>query len=40
MVCRKTLLQREVDIILRMKRVLNLPVTHIATAVDRDKTTV
>ena len=40
MVCRKTLLQREVDIIRRMKRVLKLPVTHIASAVDRDKTTV
>ena len=40
MVCRTPLLEREVTIIRRMKHVLKLPVTKIATAVGRNKTSV
>ena len=40
MVCRKPLQQREVAIIRRMKNVLGLPVTQIALATDRNKSTV
>ena len=32
--------KREIEIIKRMKRVLKLPVTHIARAVNRNKTTI
>ena len=40
MVFRKPLTQREVTIIRRLKRVIKLPVTKIAAAVDRNKSTV
>ena len=40
MVCRKPLLPREVTIIRRLKRVHKMPVTKIATAVDRNKSSV
>ena len=40
MVCRKPLAAREVEIIRRMNRVMEMKVTHIATAVDRNESTV
>ena len=40
MVCRKTLQQREVDIIRRMHQVLHMPVTKIAEATERSKSSI